>query len=1761
LDLEGEERQAAIDDWALCRQNYRVGKARARARMVEARGEGPIGSGSVSPGMPAVRSSNGRLPEITLPKFTGKVLEFPSFWAQFEANVHKRRDLDNATKFTYLLSNTDGTARNAIEGIPLTPENYSQAVDILKKRFGRPRQVIREHLAALWREPACREMTAQGIQSLVDEVTKHLRCLTALDKDPFAGRLPASEVLMPMLLDKFPPALIGAWDTNIGPDAAEEEDNLQKFLEFAQWQAGLLSKSRREETKPSASRPERRTPSSKPLRPERRSVDRIRSTAAALAVVVAKDCPFCSGGHKAEECEKFQQADLSRRRDMARTKEVCFRCLETGHMAKGCREGRPCGVDGCRQLHHKLLHPSPTTESPRSPRLDRAHQGLLAARGAPGGSLQTVRARAYGPDGNHVLVNCLFDTGAEASFIRKDVAEVLGLTGPHERCRFTTLGGRVGPERKWRRVEFWLGAVGSSGRTEASTRVQALAIPRVCGKVQSALIGPSDGTPTEPGMGQLHGTPLLIDVLIGIDYYYEFVTGRIRRTTSGTVAVETRLGWLVCGRTDPRQSSEAQVLLTKGEGPADDILRRFWEIESLGIAPAEDTAKDEPAEMMKLEEDLRMDDGRYSVSLPWLPGGPDLPNNYSQARRRLLALERRLGMHEGDRVRYASVMKQYLDEGWAESAPAKSPPRRTWYLPHHAVYQGVGDQRKCRVVFDGAAQYNGTTLNSQLEAGPNLQIDLLRAILSFRRLRVGLQVDIEKMYLQIRVRPEDRDACRFLWRDDERKIRKYRLTRVCFGLTCSPFLAMGTVRSHVRRHQASAPRAAGEVLTNMYMDDLATSCDSVADAQSLADQLGSLLASGGFRLHKWASNEPDALRELPAEKTAMGEGGRPWKTLGIYWQRDDDHLTFAAPEGTRLTAGDTKRRMLSTASGIFDPIGCLAPFLVRAKILFQSLWETGVDWDEPLPEEVNRLWIDWKRELDDLPLVRFPRALVSVPLNQAKRIELHAFCDASERAYGAVVYLRVETAFGSTRVNLVAAKTRVSPVKRLSLPRLELMGALTAARLIRFAQEASQLGVRSLFCWSDSEVTLAWVRSASSRWKPFVRNRVEEIQRLVEPTCWRHCPGKDNPADLLSRGSSLKGLARNSRWWQGPRWLSGPAEGWPRKRGPSDPNSLPPLEEARASQAALLVSVVTHAQDDVLHPSRYGDIEKLFRITALCLRFAKNCTSAAGERRGGPLTAQELDAAEQIWVRIAQGQGFRKEIDELRANRDVAARSPLRSLSPFLDEAGTLRVGGRLEKSHLPVTEKHPAILPSENEITRGLILRCHLRQLHAGVTQTLATLRQRYWVLQGRSCVRHIIRGCLQCRWATARPTQPRMAALPEIRTTPAPAFAHVGMDFAGPLFVKATRKTASPRYVCLMTCMVSRAVHLELVPEMSTVGVMQALRRFMARRGRPATIQTDNFRSFRSAASELRRLWEGVDVDQVQSELAGQRIQWIFNPPRAPWMGGYWERLIRSVKESLRKVLGQALLDDEELRTILCEVEACLNARPLTLVEERPEGPVPLSPFQLLTGRAYMDFPEVGDPETDWRPPGERSKRWESRWRYRQQLIAKWWRLWRSGYLSTLLPRRKWTGDTEGPKLNDLVLILEDNVPRGRCPLGVVVELFPGGDGVARAARLRTSTAEMTRPVAKLVVLEPARVSDGRTIANGGRTIPAHRRPDRYLGIWQPRSGSERPRALTLTDDNGCLRHCAGCQQGTLKKPPDGRARQMAIARSKKAEGAAAY
>ncbi|KRY76638.1 hypothetical protein T4A_3663 [Trichinella pseudospiralis] len=899
---------------------------------------------------PAVRAGNGRLPEMKLPQFSGKVLEFPTFWAQFEASIHNRSDLDAATKFTYLISSTEGQAQSSIEGIPLTAANYPQAVSILKARFGRPRMVVREHLTAVWKLPACSEMSMRGIQSLVDEVTKHLRCLVALNKDPFAGPLPLSESMMSMVRDKFPLELLKAWDTKLGPDAGEDEDNLQKFLEFAQWQANLLTKPLEEDGERS------------------KNADRVTSSAAALAVTALGNYPFCEGKHNGAVCEKFTREDLPRRMVMARS--------------KGHTEGVGL-ADGTKQ---------------RATR--HAGQGKWQTGSPPDCACTRVWTRW---DVNAV-VNCLLDTGAQVSFIRKDIAEALGLTGFYEKVRLETVGGSLAPQQRLRRVEFSLGADSVADQPALRRRVEALAIPRICGKIPHSMSyslsnKDKNAARTEVGQQSKPQQPLTIDVLIGVDHYYDFVTGRMKRNATGSIALETLLGWIICGKPHSSPNAEATgVLLTKVEEPTDAALRKFWEIEAMGITPEDDVAPEDTRIMERFEKSLSFNGERYQIGFLWSEGQPDLLVNVKQAMRRLTMVERRLAQSDKDSCDYSSTMRRYLVNGWAEPATESGPTKRTWYLPHHAVYKGEGEERKCRVVFDGSACYGETSLNSQLEAGPPIQMDLLRTLLRFRRFRVGLQADIENMYLQVQIREEDRDACRFLWRDETQEVCKYRLTRVCFGLSCSPFLAVSTVRVHARRHQATAPRAAAEVLCNMYVDNLAASCESPDEARTLATQLEELMASGGFHLHKWASNEPAALRAIPTERRSTETRGCLSKTLGIYWNRSRDHLSFIPPRTPSRDGRDSKRQMLSMASSIFDPMGFLAPFMVRAKILFQSLWQLGAFWDEPLPDDVDRLWGKWKEELEELPLINVPRALVPVALVEAKRVELHAFCDASELA-------------------------------------------------------------------------------------------------------------------------------------------------------------------------------------------------------------------------------------------------------------------------------------------------------------------------------------------------------------------------------------------------------------------------------------------------------------------------------------------------------------------------------------------------------------------------------------------------------------------------------------------------------------------------------------------------------------------------------------------------------------------------------------------
>ncbi|KRX55053.1 hypothetical protein T09_9316 [Trichinella sp. T9] len=452
----------------------------------------------------------------------------------------------------------------------------------------------------------------------------------------------------------------------------------------------------------------------------------------------------------------------------------------------------------------------------------------------------------------------------------------------------------------------------------------------------------------------------------------------------------------------------------------------------------------------------------------------------------------------------------------------------------------------------------------------------------------------------------------------------------------------------------------------MYVDDLATSCDRIGQARTLIRQLCNLMKSGGFTMKKWASNDTAALSDLPLEVTSPLETSRLWKTLRLYWNRRLDVLTFVPPAEIPLGQHDTKRQLVSLAAKVFDPLGCVAPYTIRAKKLFQALWLTGIEWDDPLPAEINGKWISWKDELERLSAIQVQRALVPVPRDQVGRSELQVFGDAAEAAYGAVAYLLTQARDRVLQVRFVLAKARVAPIKRLSLPRLELMAFLLAARLKAY------------------------------------------ITKEMGFSTDKYVPTADNPADRLSRGCTLERLLKDHLWWNGPDCLRQPESEWPRLSVVVSPEEARGTDPERRTAVALTTTLPAQGLQMVIDPTRYSRMDKLLRVTAYCWRWVDQARRPRGERRGNSsLTLLELQEAEKKWVREVQAGAFLIHRIGSGSTEWLKIRQ-IASLSPFMDMEGLLRVGGRLTNAALPWCHKHPLLLPPDGTIVALIVRRAH---------------------------------------------------------------------------------------------------------------------------------------------------------------------------------------------------------------------------------------------------------------------------------------------------------------------------------------------------------------------------------------------------------------------------------------------------------------------
>ncbi|XP_018398194.1 PREDICTED: uncharacterized protein LOC108776159 [Cyphomyrmex costatus] len=919
------------------------------------------------------------------------------------------------------------------------------------------------------------------------------------------------------------------------------------------------------------------------------------------------------------------------------------------------------------------------------------------------------------------------------------------------------------------------------------------------------------------------------------------------------------------------------------------------------------------------------------------------------------------------------------------------------------------------------------------------------------------------MYRQILVHPSQTRYQRILWRDDfSSTVSTYELCTVTYGTSPTSFLATRCLTWLAEHCAGDWPNGSKCVKRDCYVDDMLTGADTIHEALTIRDEAIKVLRSGGFKLGKWASSTPELLAGIKDQNdapVAIPDNSES-SILGIHWMHSSDAYSFSYNLGDN-SAIISKRVILSDTSKLYYPLGLVGPVIVLAKLILQELWQVGINWDESVPQELHAQWLELKTQLNDINRLSIPRCIKHA--TSPDSIQVHGFCDASQRAYGACVYVRSELGENKYRTELLCLKSRVAPLKALSLPRLELSAALLLTRLIYKIQSAFDLTGIRIYFWSDSTIVLNWISSPSRRWSVFVSHRVGEIQNYTNPEDWHHVKSTNNPTDL-SCGLDQQELTNSRMWWHGPSFLQLNPNLWPDS---GFTLSLENIPEQRWCVTAVTASDLL-IMNQLLN--NHSGLIKACRKLAYCLRFFKS------RRPSEPtifVSHQEILAALQIMCKSIQRQTFFAEYKNLQEDRTPHTTSSVLGLSPFICSDGLIRVGGRLTNSDLSPDVRHPILLPRNNILTLRIIEQEHERNAHAGAQATMAAVRQRFWPISLRSATQKVIRNCVTCFRSKPVQSETIMASLSAGRVNVSRSFMHCGVDYAGPFILREFKRRNArthKAYLAVFVCFSTKCVHFELVSDLTAEAFIAALKRFVSRREKPSCIYSDNGTTFVGAHGQLKEFFNILRDDQTQVEIANSlrehETTWKFIPPNAPHFGGLWEAAVKAAKRHLVRIVGKTSLTFEELQTIFCEIEAILNSRPLTPLSEDPNDLGYLSPGHFLIGTALNSFPHPDLANVN----ENRLIRWQSVEQARQHF----WRRWSQKYLHILQERSKWrTNKGDQLKPNQMVLLKQPNLAPLQWLLGRVEEVHPGTDGNVRTTTIRTAKSLFTTPLTKLAIL----------------------------------------------------------------------------------------
>ncbi|XP_055589014.1 uncharacterized protein LOC129741312 [Uranotaenia lowii] len=1610
-----------------------------------------------------------------LPIFSGNPADWPVFISQYNYTT-EACGFSPGENMIRLQRCLKGPAWEAVRSRLMLPASVPHVIEALRMRYGRPELLI-ESLIQKLKETA--PPKADKLDTLIDFGTKVQALCDHVEAADMVEHL-ANPTLMRELVSKLPADYRMKWASYRRSGGTVNLRMFGNFMEevvidaysVTSYSEEQRSLSKREKIKPDQSLVHADTGG---------SVENHQSHVLDHGVFRERNQIMCAAcnqeGHRSKDCRTFLNLSVDARWKLVQKLGLCRTCL-FDHGRRTCRNPNRCGVNGCEARHNPLLHSTRTESlSGSTPNgsstsvVHHIHESLHLSL-----LFRIIPVTLYNGD-NSISTFAFVDEGSSLTMVETELADQLGLKGHYKPLCLKWTANVTRTESESRRVDVEISGPGQSKRFVMSSvgTIQALELP-----IQSLPI-----EALKQRFKHLRGLPIqgyadaIPRVLIGVDNLKLVLPLKAREGSEGQpIAVRTRLGWSVYGgqRDNKLPTFNYHSCECDNETAMNDILKTYFDLEETGVKPSKNllSAEDERA-LRLLEETTKFVGNCYESGLLWRYDHIELPNSYSMALGRCRCLEKKMAKDPAMKRSIFKQIEDYQQKGYCHRATPEElksfDPRRTWFLPLGAV-TNPKKPGKVRLVWDAAAKAEGISLNSMLLKGPDQLSSLPNVLFRFRQYPVAVCADIREMFHQIRIREVDRCSQLFLWRTNpDNPPDIFVMDVATFGSTSSPATAQFVKNINAQRFADQYPTAVENIVSAHYVDDYCTSFATVEEAQQISNQVRKIHQHGGFELRNFCSNDMKVLRYLgEQEKNAVKDlnplkGNTAERVLGILWGTEQDQLffpTIMSDEMTQLIETKnrpTKRLILKCVMTLFDPLGLLAPYLVFGKMLVQEVWRKGFGWDDSVDDEIYSSWEKWTALLAHIKDIRIPRSYFD---EAAEVVELHTFVDASESACACVSYFRFVDSFGKVQIALVAGKSKVAPLKPWSVPRLELHSCLMGARLTRFVQEGHSIRIIKRTLWTDSRTAMSWINGDPRKYTRFVAFRLTEITELTQRSEWRWVPSRMNPADEATKWSKTSRSSNHGIWFTGPAFLKLPEKEWPEQKVALENETV---EELRSCHIHLEDSI----PQKIIDVNRFSKWNRLLRTMAYVFRFIRNAKSPE-QRTIGCLKRYELEVAENALFKLTQWEVFSDEMAVLTKNQkssfdqclQIAKNSSLYKLTPAIDSSGLLRMDSRIGSArNVPNDMKHPIILPKNHKLTFLILSYYHCKFNHGNSETVVNEVRQRFYIPALRQQVKLVCKKCQHCRIYKCRPVAPRMAPLPSARMSPqVRPFSYVGLDYFGPLLVKVGRSQVK-RWVALFTCLTIRAVHLEVIFNLSTESCIFGIRRFISRRGAPVEFHTDNGTNFQGAERVLR---EQINAG-LESTFTNTQTAWHFIPPGAPHMGGAWERMVRSIKTAMIEAYSENL-DDERLYTVLVEAESIVNSRPLTYLPLESSYSEAITPNHFLLGSSSG----IRQPTTERKMNSNLLSR---SWDIVQRQLDTFWTRWIREYLPTLTKRTKWFEDTKAIQNGDLVVVIND-ARRNGWARGRVLEVIPAEGGRVRRAIIQTSTGVYMKPVSRLAVLE---------------------------------------------------------------------------------------